>query len=116
VEQAAELAGVGLEAKLEGKLAHLVGLQAGQRVDFLADDFPRGPGGDFLDVHAAFGAGNDDRAAGLAVHEDGEVVFLEDFHRLGDHHAAHQAAGRTGLVGHQGLAEHFGGERAHFLR
>jgi hypothetical protein len=42
VEQAAELAGGGGEAEVVAELADLVGLQAGERVDELAEDFLRG--------------------------------------------------------------------------
>ena len=46
-------------------------------------------------------------AAGDAVKQDGEVVFLRDVDGLGDEHLAHELAFRAGLMRDEGLAEHF---------
>ena len=98
--------------RLLAELADLIGLQAGERMDELAEDFLRGFLGDFLDVHAAFGGGDDDRLAGLAVQQDGEVELRLMVHGLGDHHLADEAAGLAGLFGDERLAEHLGGHVA----
>ncbi len=95
-----------------GQLAGLVGLQAEGRVNVLADDRIRIGLGDFLNVHAALGAGNDDRSRGGAIDENGEIKFAVDFLRFGDHHLAHNATRRAGLLGDERLAEHFRGDVA----
>ena len=99
-----------------GDLAALVGLQAEGRVDELLGDLFRRLFRDFLDVHAAFRAGDDGVAAGATVEEDGKVVFLRDVHGFGDEHLAHQFAFRAGLVGDEGLAEHLAGDLFRLFR
>jgi len=66
----------------------------------------RGLLGDGLDVHAALGAGNQNRATGGAVHEDGEVELAGDVQGLGHHHCLDGHTLRGGLLGDQVVAEH----------
>ena len=72
----------------------------------LLADLLRSLFGDFFDVHAAFGAGDDGVGAGATIKQDGEVVFLGDVHGFGDEHLAHQFAFGAGLVRDERLAEH----------
>ena len=72
--------------------------------------------GDGFDIHAAFGAGHDDRCGNGAVDEDGEVEFFLNFDRFCDEHLADDAAVFTGLVGDEGFTEHFGGGITNFGR
>ena len=110
-KQFPELLGdVSLKAEFGGNLADLIRLQAEQRVDDLAENFLRGVVRHILDAHAACRGCDDDRRAGGAIHQDGEIVFVGDVHRLGDHHFAHQASFLAGLHGDEGLVEHFPGE------
>ena len=81
-------------------------LQAEQRMDRFADDFLRRFFGNFLNVHATLGRGDDHRRAGRAVHQDGEVIFLRDIHALRDEHLVDLLAFRAGLMRHKRLAEH----------
>ncbi len=72
----------------------------------LAHDFLRRVRGDFLDIHAALGAGDDDGGAGGAVEQDGEVEFARNVHRLGDEDLADELALGSGLMRDERLAEH----------
>ena len=84
-------------------------------MDGLAEDFLRRVLGDVLDVHAAFGAGDDDRRAAGAIEEDGEVEFLARCRGLGDEDLADELAFRPGLVRDERLAEHLAGDVARLL-
>ncbi len=59
-----------------------------------------------LDIHAAFGRGDEGHLAGLAVDQDRQVEFAVDIGAVFDIQAVDLLAGRAGLLGHQGLAEH----------
>ena len=71
--------------------------------------------GDRLDVHAAFGRGDDRDPAGLAVDQQREVEFLGDVDAVGDVEPLDLLALRAGLDRDQRLAEHLGGMLAHFV-
>ena len=98
------------EAESRGDLAALERHEAEGRIDMHREDLLRGVLGDFFDVHAAFGAGDDDRSGGGAVEEDGEVEFALDVDGFTDEHLADFLALGAGLVGHEDLTEHVGGE------
>jgi hypothetical protein len=66
--------------------------------------------GDFLDVHAALGAGHDERTRIGAVEQHGEIKFLFDFRAFGEQQRLHFAAVRAGLLGDEHVAEHFFGK------
>ena len=104
------------KTELGGELAHLVGLETEERVDRLMENLLRGVLGDLLDVHAAFGAGDDDGRLAFAIHEDGEVILFFDFDTVGDHHLADELALFTGLVRDEDLADHLAGDVRGFVR
>ncbi len=62
--------------------------------------------GDLLDVHAAFGAGHDDRPGGRAIKQDRDIKFLLNIGRGLDQYFAHQPSFRPCLLGDQSLAKH----------
>ena len=69
-----------------------------------------------LNVHTAFGAGDDHGSLGFAVHQDGEVIFFLNIHALGDEDLVHQLAFFAGLVGHKDLPQHGFGEFSGLVR
>ena len=99
-----------LQADGEGDLAGLEAKQALVGGDGFFDDLFRGLGGDLFDVHAAFAAGHEHRAALGAVHDDAQVVLLGDVHAAGDQQLLHRHALGRRLRGDQVLAED-GGRR-----
>ncbi|EKD33885.1 MAG: hypothetical protein ACD_75C02558G0001 [uncultured bacterium] len=58
------------QAKTEGQLAKMVALQAGERIHSHLDDLLWAPRRHFLNVHAAFPAGNDDDGGGFPVDQE----------------------------------------------
>lgn len=106
---------VAFQSERGGDLASLPRLEAHRRVDVLLDDFLRRLLGDFLDVHAALGAGHDQRAGVRAVEQHGEIKFLLDVLRRRDEHGAHDTAIRPGLLGDERIAEHGLRERRRFF-
>ena len=54
--------------------------------------------GHFLDVHAAGGAGDDDRTAGRAIDQDAQIELALDLQAFLDEHASDLPALRAGLV------------------
>ena len=68
-----------------------------------------------LDIHAAFGRGDDRDAPGLAVDQQREIIFLFDVDAVGDVEPLDLLAVRAGLDRDQRLAEHLGGMLAHFV-
>ena len=71
--------------------------------------------GDPLDVHPAFGRGDDRNPAGFAVDQQSEIIFLFDVDPVGDVEPLDLLAVRSGLDRDQGLAEHLGGMLAHLV-
>ena len=65
---------------------------------------------DFFDVHAALGAGHDERTAVGAIQQHGQVELLEDLLGGGHENGLHDAAFGSGLNRDEGLAEHVLGE------
>lgn len=110
------LAGVLAEAETLDHLANLVALKTGEGVDELLENLFRAILGHFFDIHSTFDGGHDDGAGGGAVHEDGEVVFVHDFDRFGDHDFADELAFVAGLLGDEGLANHFASDFTDFDR
>ncbi len=60
----------------------------------------------FLDVHAALGRGDERHPAGAAIDQQRQVEFLFDVGAVLDIEAVDLLARRTGLVGHQRVAQH----------
>ncbi len=114
--RAGRLEEVALEVEVLGQLARLVGLQAERGIDLHAHDQLGRLVRDVLDVHAALGAGDDDRRLRFAVEHDGEVEFAHRVLRDRDHDLADQLARFAGLRGDQRLAQHLAGEFLDFLR
>ena len=79
---------IALEPERGGNLARLIRHDADGGINPFLEDLLRRFGGDFLDVHAAFGAGHDERARVGAVEQHGEVKFLFDASRRGDEQLA----------------------------
>ena len=75
---------VALEAERGGDGAAVVRHQPGRRIDGDGLDLLRRVVGDRLDIHAAFGRGDDGDAAGLAVDQQCEIEFLGDVDAVGD--------------------------------
>ena len=103
------------EAEFEGDLARLEGAQPDQRIDRLEEDFFRGVGGDFLDVHPPFGAGHQGHLGGGAIDQEGDVELVKDVAAFFDQHALDDLAFRAGLVGDEGHAEHVAGVLFHLV-
>ena len=70
---------------------------------------------DFLDLHAAFGGGDDRDAAGDAIDQQREIQFAGDVAAGLDIDAVHRAAVRAGLFGDQRVADHRFGCGAHLI-
>ena len=85
-------------------------------MNVFAGNFFRRVLGDFLDIHAAFGAGDDRVAARRAILQDGKVKLLGDVDRLADEDLADELALGSGLMRDQGLAEHLAREIARLCR
>ena len=87
-------------------------MEIGDAVGGVDEDFKellRGVVGDGLDVHAAFGGGDDDGARGGAVQKDGQIVFFLNVARDGEVDRLDLAADGAGLGGDEGLAKHVAG-------
>ena len=69
----------------------------------------------FLDIHAAFGRGDEGHAARGPVHEKRQIEFARDGRILDHIDAAYHAALGAGLWRHQRLAEHPVGLGVHLL-
>src|SRR6056297_2646068 len=102
-----------LEAEGKRDAATVERLIAGGGIDGEAEDFLRRLGGDLLDIHAAFGGGDEAHPAGDAVHEQGEIHLGLDARAVLDIDAVDLLARGAGLLGDEGAAEHparlFGG-------
>ena len=66
--------------------------------------------GDFLDFHAARGAGHEYHAAGGTVHQEAEVKFALDVEAFFDEKTLDDAPGGTGLRSDQFHAENVAGD------
>jgi hypothetical protein len=71
-----------------------------------AHDLLRRLGGDFLDVHAARGAGHHHRLAGGAVEQHAQVELALHLEALFDQDASHNPPFGAGLMGDERHAEH----------
>ena len=60
---------------------------------------------DFLDIHAAFGRGDESDARGRAVDQRGQIIFAVDGGAFLDVEPVHLFAVRAGLMRDQGRAE-----------
>ena len=60
----------------------------------------------FLDVHAAFGGGDEGDARCRAIHQRGQIKFAVDGRAVFDIKPLHQAAMRARLMRHQRHAQH----------
>ena len=94
------------EAEVEGDAATVERLIAGRGINREAEDFFGGGGRDLLDIHAAFGGGDEADAGGHAVDQQGEIHFGLDAGAVLDIDAVDLLAGRAGLLGHEGAAKH----------
>ncbi len=99
-----------LEAKGEGHAAAVEIGQARRRIDAEADDLVGGVGGDFLDIHAALGRGDEADAAGAAIDQQGQIQFALDIAAVLDIDAVDLLAGGTGLVRDQRASQHLAGQ------
>ena len=93
----------------------LKGLKSKQGMDRFTKDTVRRFLRHSFDFDTAFGAGDDDRSSGGAVHEDGEVIFFLDIDRFSDEDLTDDFAIGTGLVSDEGFAQHFAGVFLGFL-
>ena len=72
--------------------------------------------GDFLDVHAAVGAGHDHRLAGRAIEHDAEIQLARHLQAFFDEHARDDAPFGTGLMRDERHADHLARELLGLLR
>src|SRR5689334_13216126 len=101
-----------IEAEKAREFASLKWLEAGNRIDRLANNFVWSLSGHRFDLNAAFCAGDNQRCGSCAIQQNCKIKFARDVRRLGDEDLVHDAAGWTGLMGHQSLSEHFAGNVA----
>jgi hypothetical protein len=87
-------------------LARLIRHDADGRINLLLDDLLGMFLGDFLDVHAALGAGHDERTRRGAIQQHREVKLLLDLFRRRDEQFADEPSVRAGLLGDEHLTEH----------
>ncbi len=80
--------------------------QARCRIDREAEDFFRCIGGNFLDVHAAFGRTDKRDARRLAIHQQGKIKFGLDARAVLDIDPVDLFSGRTRLVRDQRAPQH----------
>ena len=73
-----------IRTELLGELAGLEWLQPSERIDRFANDFLRRFRGDRFDLHAAFGAGDNQRRRGRAIEQDRKINLARDIGRLRD--------------------------------
>ncbi len=85
------------------------------RIDRQRDDLLGRVVRHLLDVHAAFGGGDEGDARGGAVDQRGEIELAGDRGAVLDEQALDHAAGRPGLDRHQRLAQHLLGEGLHLV-
>src|SRR6056297_3362237 len=104
-----------LEAQHEGDPAAIDRLVAGGGINREAENLVGGAFGDFLDIHAAFGRGGERDARGLTIDQKREVEFLFDAGAVFDINPVHLLAGRAGLLGDEGAAQHALGFLGGFL-
>jgi hypothetical protein len=104
-----------LEVELEGDVAGLERAHRGRRRQRQADDLVRMLGGDFLDIHAALGRGDDSDTAGLAVDELRDIKLARDIAALLDIDLLDFLALRSGLVRHEAAAQQLVGAGHHLL-
>src|SRR5690606_24656435 len=88
-----------------GNLAAMEPADARSRVNGEAEDLFRRLGRHFLDIHAAFGRGDEGDARGRAVNEDGEVELALDGGTFLDIEAVHFLAFGARLMGHERRTE-----------
>ena len=115
-EHLARLLGeVAAEPERRGDCAAVVRHQSRRRIDGDRRDLLRRVVRDLLDLHSAFGRGDDRNPPALAVDEQREVEFLVDVDSVGDVEPLDLLAVRAGLDRDQSLAEHLGGMLAHLV-
>lgn len=102
------------ETENGGEFATLKSLQSKKGMNVFVMNFFWRMLGDFLDVHAAFGAGDDGVAAGRAILQNGKIQFPRDVYGGSDEDFRDFFAFGSGLMCDQGLAEHFCGELTRF--
>ena len=81
--------------------------EANDRVDVLFNNFFRCLCCHVFDGHAAAFRAHHDHALRLAIHQEGQVIFLFDMAARFDEEAVHLLALRTGLASDQSLAQEF---------
>ena len=100
------------EAELEREAACLERQQAGLGADRELQDLLRRPGGDFLDIDAAFRASHQDRHADGAVEHHADVDLARDVGGFLHEHLRHLLAVGVGLLGDERILEHDLGDLA----
>ena len=106
---------VAFELEGRGDAAADVGRVTGSGIDLHGDDLVRRVVRHLLDVHAAFGGGDEGDARGFAVDQDREIEFTRNGRAFLDIEALHLLAFGSGLVRDQRHAEHALGLRLHVV-
>src|SRR5260370_10043529 len=96
-ERGRRIDGFDRQAETEGELASLIRLQTQGRMNRFAQNGARIFPGDFLDFHAARGAGHEDNAPGGAIDKEPEIKFALDVEAFFDEQALDDAAAGTAL-------------------
>ena len=97
---------VACQAQGHRQFPALVRLETERGVYEFPDDFLRCPGGHLFNIHAALGAGHDDRTPARAIEQDRGIEFPADIGRQGHEYAVDPAARGPGLGGDQYVAQH----------
>jgi hypothetical protein len=98
--------GRGVEAQSIRQFSSLIGVEPGDGVEGLFQDFFGRMFGDFFDFNAAFGRHDEHRATGFAVNDDAQIQFAGDLKALFDKQSVDLLALRAGLNGDKSAVEH----------
>ncbi len=101
---------VALEAQRECELARVERLQTRCRIDRHREDLVWRIVRHLLDVHAAFGRGDERDARGCAINERGEIELAGNIDSVLDIDASNGAPRRAGLDGDESVPQHLLGE------
>jgi hypothetical protein len=90
----------------KGHAAAMKALNARGRINAERQDFFGRMGGNFFNIHAAFGRNHKADARADAIHQQRQIQFARDVGTIFDIDPVHLLSGRPGLMGHKCPAQH----------